>query len=65
MFSTLADSRLSTPAEPIVGLSVFAPASNMAGFISDNSRFPLVEVTTLRGHKFSTSIRGLVFRPTN
>lgn len=64
MFSQLADNSLSTPAEPIIGLSVIAPSSKMTGTIHSITTYPLVEVITDKGHKFFTQINALRYLPT-
>lgn len=65
MFSQIADQSLSTPAEPIIGLSVIAPSSRMVGKIHSITSYPLVEVITEKGHKFSTMINALRYSPTS
>lgn len=64
MFSQLADNSFATPAEPIVGLTVIAPSSRMAGKINSIATYPLVEVITDKGHKFFTQISALRYLPT-
>lgn len=64
MFSQLADQSFSTPAEPIIGLSVIAPSSKMQGTIHAVDTYPLVQVITAKGHKFSTQISALRYMPT-